>query len=156
MKWAKFALVGLMLLGTISATQRVTAQDGTSTPVEPQQNDARVAVGQINPKKPIQIRVVSQTKVPVVASLGTAAGDRIVAPGKSVIFGRLHTSYLLLPLDLQVTLKDTPDPNNPLSVYVSAKPAGNEIIVTIKTALSGSGNSSQTMHVNEQGGIFVY
>ncbi len=156
MKLGLFTLLGLMMVGAIATTQLAMAQETQPTPVEPQQNDARTAIGQINPKKPIQIRVVSQTKAPVVVALGTVASDRVLAPGTSVIFGRLHTSYLPLPLNLQVTLQDTPDPNNPVSVNLVVKRSGNEIIVNVKTVLQGSGNSSQTLYVDEKGAIFVY
>ncbi|MDX2243765.1 MAG: hypothetical protein NW224_24070 [Leptolyngbyaceae cyanobacterium bins.302] len=134
--------------------QRVMAQQ--TAPGEPQQNDRRPSIARINPQKPIQIRVVSQTKVPVVASLGTAVGDRPVAPGKSVTFGRLHTSYLSVPLDLQVTLPDSTDPNNPIGVFLDVKTAGNEIIVGVKTAVSGGGNTSQTVSVDQKGLVYVF
>lgn len=150
------ALAGLMTMGAIASTHLVMAQENQPAPMAPQQNDWRAAVARINPKQPIQIRVVSQTTVPVVASLGSAAGDRPVAPGKSITFGRLHTSYLLLPLNLQVSLQETPNPDQPIRLYLDVRTASNEIIVGVKTASTGAGNSSQTINVDDKGAIFVY
>ncbi|MCY7390360.1 MAG: hypothetical protein LH647_02310 [Leptolyngbyaceae cyanobacterium CAN_BIN12] len=156
MKLGTVALAGLMTMGAIAATQFVMAQENQSTPVEPQQNDKRAAIARIDPKRPIQVRVISRTTVPVVASMVPAVGDRPVSPGKSVIFGRLHTSYLTLPIDLQVSLQETPDPDKPIRVYVEVKTAGNEIIVSVKTASTGDGNSSQTVSVDKKGAIYVF
>lgn len=155
MKLGGFALVSLVIMSAIATTQPVMTQESPAS-VEPQQNDRRSAIARINPKKPIQIRVISQTNVPVTASLGTAAGDRPVTPGKSVTFGRLHTSYLPLPLDLQVTLQETPDPNNPVKVYLDVKTLGNEIIIGVKTSSTGSGNSSQAVNIDPKGLIYLY
>ncbi|MDX2228222.1 MAG: hypothetical protein NW220_01200 [Leptolyngbyaceae cyanobacterium bins.349] len=153
-----FMMMGAVLTATVplrATSQSSVAQQNTPK-IEPQQNDRRTAIAGVNPQRPIQIRVVSQTTLPVVASLGTAAGDRPVAPGKSVTFGRLHTSYLPLPLDLQVTLQDTPDPNQPVGVFLDIKTAGNEIIVGVKTAASSDGNSSQTVSVDQKGAIYRF
>jgi hypothetical protein len=158
------ALAGFMTLGTTFAgtpqfpmmTQPIIAQENSPQPVEPQQNDRRAAIAKINPQKPIQIRVVSQTTVPVVASLGAAVGDRPVAPGKSVTFGRLHTRYLSLPIDLQVSLKNSPDPANPIRLFLDVKTVGNEVIVGVRTSLTGSGNSSQTVDIDQKGLIYIF
>ncbi len=164
MKLGTVALAGLMTMSAVApayaiacvvATQFLTAQENQSAPVEPQQNDRRAAIARIDPKRPMQVRVISRTIVPVVASMVPAVGDRPVAPGKSVIFGRLHTRYLTLPVDLQVSLQDTPDPNKPISIFLEVKTAGNEIIVSVKTASTG-GNSSQTINVDEKGAISVF
>jgi hypothetical protein len=155
MKWNRVALVGLMLVSGIGGIQRGMAQT-KPVPREPQQNDRRSAIAQINPRQPIQIRVVSQTTVPILASLVTVTDDRLVAPGKSVTFGRLHTSYLSLPIDLQVSLKETPDPNNPVRVFLNVQTSGNEVIVNVRTALSGAGNASQAMNIDQKGGIYLY
>lgn len=155
MKLGLVALAGLMTIGVATTSQMVMAQGNQPAPVEPQQNDRRPAIAKVNPNKPIQIRVISQTTVPVVASMVPAVGDRPVAPGKSVTFGRLHTSYLSLPIDLQVSLAKTPDPAKPISVFLNVKTAGNEIIVGVKTSPT-SGNSAQTMNVDQKGWIYLY
>jgi hypothetical protein len=164
MKLGNVTLTGLMIMGATftvaaqlhAATQVVTAQQNQSAPGEPQQNDRRGAIARVNPKKPIQVRIISQTNVPVVASMVPAVGDRPVAPGKSVIFGRLHTSYLSLPMDLQVALAKAPDPKKPIGVFLDVKTAGNEIIVGVKTSQTGSGNSSQTINVDQNGLIYLF
>lgn len=155
MKLGIVALAGLLTMGAIATTQWVTAQENQSAPVS-QQNDRRAAITKVNPNRPIQIRVVSQTNVPVVASVLPEVGDRLVAPGQNVTFGRLHTRYLTLPMDLQVSLQTTPDPNKPISVYLDVKTNGNEIIVGVKTALTATGNSTQTINVDTQGLIYLY
>ncbi|GAB4337941.1 MAG: hypothetical protein OHK0047_27910 [Leptolyngbyaceae cyanobacterium] len=155
MKLGLVALAGLMTIGAAATSQMVMAQGNQPAPVEPQQNDRRPAIAKVNPNKPIQIRVISQTTVPVVASMVPAVGDRPVAPGKSVTFGRLHTSYLSLPIDLQVSLAKTPDPAKPISVFLNVKTAGNEIIVGVTTSPT-SGNSAQTMNVDQKGWIYLY
>lgn len=156
MKWNAFVLVGLMTMGAIASAQLVIAQGNSSISREPQENDMRPAIGRINPNKPIQIRVISQTNEPLVASVIPSAGDRIVAPGKSVTFGRLNQSYLPLPLDLQVSLQKNSDPNRPIRIFLDIKTVGNEIIVNAKTSQQGAGNSSQTIDVDTQGLIYLY
>lgn len=156
MKIGVTASAGFMAMLVIATAQYATAQENQPTPVPPQQNDQRSAVAKINPQRPIQIRVVSQTNVPVVASLAQAASDRPVLPGKSVTFGRLHTSYLTLPIDMQVSLQSTPDPDKPTRVFLDIKTVGNEIIVTVRTSPTGVGNSSQTINVDEKGLIYLY
>lgn len=151
----RFAWVGVTAVGMI-ISPLVLAQQAEPPAIEPQQNDQRAAIARIDPQKPIQIRVVSRSNLPVIASLGATIGDRPVAPGKSVTFGRLHTSYLPLPLDLQVTLKDTPDPNNPLGVFLNIKTVGNEVVVEVKTAFSSQGNSSQTVTIDPKGAVYRF
>jgi hypothetical protein len=156
MKLGRLALAGLMTMGAIAATQLVLAQQNPLAPRETQRNDRRASIARINPNRPIQIRVISQTNVPVVASVIPEVGDRVVAPGKSVTFGRLHTSYLVLPMDLQVSLERSPDPNRPLRLFLDVKTSGNEIIVGVRTSLTGAGNSSQTVDVDAQGLVYLY
>jgi hypothetical protein len=158
MQLCTVALAGLMVMGTVGAiasTNHVTAQEAQPVTGTPQQNDRRAAVAQLNPQKPIQIRVISQTNVPIVASL-FQAGDRAIAPGKSVTFGRLHTSYLTLPINLQVLLQDNPDPAKPTGVFLAVKTAGNEVIVSVKTSLTESGTSSRAINIDKQGFIYLY
>jgi len=158
MKLGIVALAGLMVVGTVVANisiDRVMAQEAQPVTGTPQQNDRRAAIAQINPQKPIQIRVISQTDVPIVAST-VQAGDRSIAPGQSVTFGRLHTSYLTLPINLQVLLQDNPDPAKPTGVFLAVKTAGNEIIVSVKTALTESGTSSRAINIDKQGSIYLY
>ncbi len=149
-------LTGLMTVVVFAPIQFVTAQENLSPGVIAQQNDTRAAIAQINPNKPIQIRIVSRASVPVVASVLTLTGDRPIAPGKSITFGRLHTSYLSLPLNLQVSLQNTPDPTKPIRVFLDVKTVGNEIVVGVTTSLTGSGNASQTVNVDEKGSIYLY
>lgn len=155
MKRGVLVLVSVAI-GAMSVTQLAIAQKVPANQMEPQQNDRRPPIARVNPQKPIQIRVVSRANVPVVASTIAAAGDRVVAPGQTITFGRLHTSYLSLPLDLQITLQETPDPNNPIGVYLDVKTSGNEIIVGVRTAQAGSSNSSQTINVDQKGAIYVF
>jgi hypothetical protein len=156
--WSTFVLAGCIALGmSLALTKQWVGAQGTQpNPVEPQQNDRRAPIARVNPKKPIQIRVVSQASVPVVATTIVADGDRLVAPGKTVTFGRLHTSYLPLPLDLQITLRDTPDPEKPIRVFLNVQTAGNEVIVNVRTGFTGVGNSSQTISLDEAGRIYVF
>jgi hypothetical protein len=152
MKLAIVAFAGLMMMG---ATFAVTAQDTPVNPV-PQQNDRRAAIARVNPNKPIQVRVISRTTIPVVSSMPPQVGDRPIAPGQSTTFGRLHTSYLSLPMDLQVSLKNSPAPDNPIGLFLDVKTAGNEIIVSVRTSTTGSGNSSQTVNVDPKGLVYVF
>lgn len=155
MKYNLLALAGLLTLTAIAAPEQATTQQKPA-PAEPLQNDVRPPSGRINPNRPFQIRVVSRTKDPVIATLLPAAGDRPLAPGKSVTFGQLHTKYLQLPVDLQVSLVDVPDPNNPVSVFLDLNVSGNQVNVFVRTAASGSGNASQSIDINEKGLIYVY
>lgn len=149
-----FGWAGLLAMSAIAAPW-MTDAIAQNVP-QPQQNDVRAAVARINPTRPIQVRVISQTQEPVVASIVPAAGYRNLAPGQTVTFGRLHTSYLPLPMDLQVTLQNTPDPNNPVQVFLDVKPVGNEIVVRVKTSTGGNGSPSQTVNVDDKGAIYIY
>lgn len=164
MKLNLVVLAGLTMTGIIlpfttvpsTTVQAVIAQEKLPEPGTPQQNDRRAAIARVNPKRPIQIRVISQTNVPLVTSVVAATRDRPLAPGQSVTFGRLHTSYLNLPLNLQVTMQDNPDPKNPIGVSLEVKTAGNEIILSAKTSASESGPSSRAIRVDDQGLIYLY
>jgi hypothetical protein len=154
MKLGLVAVAGWMAMGAIATTPLVMAQGNQPAPTEPQQNDRRTAIAKVNPNQPIQIRVINQATVPVVASIVPTVGDRPVAPGKSVTFGRLHTRYLSLPMDLQVSLTKTPDPAKPIGVSLEVRTSGNEILVGVKT--TSSGNSAQTINVDQKGLIYLY
>lgn len=164
MKLGIVALGGLLTMGTAlavtgplrAATQLVTAQANQPATVEPQQNDLRAAIARVNPKQPIQVRVISRTNVPVVTTVASVTDDRPVAPGQTVTFGRLHTSYLSLPLDLQVSLQNNPDPAKPIGVFLDVKTVGNEVILGVKTSITPSGASSRAIRVDKQGSIYLY
>jgi hypothetical protein len=156
MKLAITAVAGLITIGAVSTIQLVMAQGQQPVPVAPQQNDRRAAIAKISPNQPIQIRVINRTNAPIVTSIVSITDDRPVASGQSTTFGRLHTSYLPLPLNLQVSLQNTPDPNKPVGVSLDVTTAGNEIIVGVKSSTTSSGNSSQTVDINAQGLIYIY
>jgi hypothetical protein len=118
MKWKTLLVLGLISLGAIAPIGVVRSQDGTLGTGHPQQNDLRPPIAKVNPTKPIQVRVISQTNVPVVARVVAKTDDRLVAPGQSVTFGRLHTNYLPLPFNIQVSLQNTPDPDQPIGVLL--------------------------------------
>lgn len=121
--------------------------------------DVRESVASIDPTQPIQIRVVSQTDTPVIATLvEPAVGDRPIPPRQSVTFGRLHTSYLPLPIDMTAYV-EVPETR----LYIAVTTSGNEIIINVTTASTTNdthteslGNPTQSMYVDENGLIYVY
>ncbi len=161
-QWVAFGVVvsacattGSAAIGSVTGPFAI-ARKNLPVSVALQQNDRRSAIAKVDPNKPIQIRVVSQTNVPVVAFVRSATGYRPVSPGQSVTFGRLHTSYLSFPIDLQVSLENSPNPDNPIGVDLEVKTASNEIIVGVKTSKTNSGPSSRAIHVDNKGLIYLY
>jgi len=120
--------------------------------VAAQPNDQRSPIAQIDPSKPIQIRVVSQTNIPVEASIVPAVGFRTLLPGQSITFGRLHTKFLSLPLDLQVT---NPNAGLRLGIFLDVQTRGNEVIVGVKTQRE-RGNGTQSLDIDAGGNIYRF
>jgi hypothetical protein len=80
-----------------------------------------------------------------------------VPPGQTVIFGRLHTSYVPLPINLTAYVQDA---LVKLDFDVSVR--GNEIILTgatVPCAASGCGPDNaptRSLEVDAQGDIYYY
>lgn len=141
------------------ATTETTSSEATLEPTteinpvldEPQINDDRQSVTKIDPQKPIQITVKNQSGVAIIVLLTEpASSERKVLPDQSTAFGRLHTSYLPLPIDL-MTYTDVPGKQLRGNLEVKE----NEILVTIKTAKTNNGQT-KSVRVDEAGNIYLY
>jgi hypothetical protein len=151
MKLSILVLAGLITMGAIAQSELTNAQQSEPVQETPQQNDRRSPVAKINPNKPIQIRVVNQSNVDILAVLAEpTSSERNVQPQQSVTFGRLHTSYLPPPIDLTVY-------TNVIEMNLRAriKVVGNELIVTI-TAKPATYGITRSIYVNKEGVIYLY
>ncbi|AKG21359.1 hypothetical protein [Calothrix sp. 336/3] len=152
---------GLIMIGAIAPkygdfaiaqSEFKNAQQSEPIQDKPRQyNDRRSPVAKINPKKPIQIRIVNQSKVDILTLLTEPTSrEQNVRPQKSVTFGRLHTNYLPPPIDLTVytNVQET-------NLDARIKVIGNELIVTI-TAKPATYGMTRAVYVDEQGAIYLY
>ncbi len=139
---------------TTETTSEVTTEATTeANPVvdKSQINDDRQAVTKIDPKKPIQITVKNQSGVEIIVLLTEpASSERKVLPDQSTSFGRLHTSYLPLPIDL-MTYTNVQG----MQLRGNLEVKENEILVTIKTADTNNGQT-KSVRVDEAGNIYLY
>ncbi len=154
LKFCFWTVLGTVAMGVVALKQSVIAYP-TNQPTQIAQ-DTREPIGSIRPDQPIQIRVVSRTDVPLIATLvEPAVGDRPVAPQQSVTFGRLHTSYLSLPIEMTVYVEE-----QGIDVFFEVSTSGNEIIVDVTTVVETEdeqpGNSTQSIQVDKQGLIYLY
>lgn len=118
---------------------------------QPQLNDRRPAIAKINPNKPIQIRVMNNSKVDIQTVLTEPASEEItVKPEKFVTFGRLNKSFLSLPINL-IIYTNVRDSNLNAAIRVE----NNELIVTITSKTNVFG-ASREVNVNKKGNIFLY
>lgn len=114
-------------------------------------NDNRPPIAQVNPQKPIQIRVINQSSDQIVAVLTEpASADRQVGAGQDVTFGRLNRSYLPLPIDLIVY---TERKNNNLKISVAA--IANEVVIRVNAQPDVAGATS-AVYIDPKGNIFLY
>ncbi|MCU0544226.1 MAG: hypothetical protein MUE44_18960 [Oscillatoriaceae cyanobacterium Prado104] len=147
------SLIGasLLIIGAIAPITPTAAQQSAPVPGLPQQNDRRSPVAQINPSKPIQIRVANQSSVDIqVVLVEPTSRERSVKPQQSVTFGALHTSYLPPPIDLTIytNVKDT-------NLRADIAVVNNELIVTV-TSKPGTYGLTRSLEVNSGGAIYIY
>jgi hypothetical protein len=148
-KFAAFALSGLLGLGAIAQSNSVMAQQGYLSQV-PQTNDMRKPISQIDPNKPLQIRVVNKSSVNIKALIKGVTTERMATPSNSVTFGRLHTSYLPLPISLIVY---TAAENTNLMPEITV--INNELIVTFTSKTDFAGITT-SVYVNEKGEVLLF
>ncbi|MCG9892999.1 MAG: hypothetical protein MH252_18240 [Thermosynechococcaceae cyanobacterium MS004] len=152
MKSSIVALASLMTLGMIAGTTPILAQPSEVAPGTPQQNDRRSPIAaKIDPSKPIQIRIVNQSSVEILAVLAEPTSrERKVLPQQSVTFGSLKSSFLPPPIDLTV-YTNVNDTNLRARVTV----VNNELIVTV-TSRPGAFGITRSLEVDAKGAIYVY
>lgn len=156
MNFSVLVLAGLLVIGTISQAEPAATQQSQSLQLsqaqEPPEN--RTPVAKIDPKQPIQIRVINKSEIDVdiVAELIQPPSDeRIAAPGESVTFGRLHTSFLPLPIELAIFHKGQDIVLNNLELKVE----NNEIIITV-AAETGVAGGLREIRVTQSGDIYLF
>ncbi|MEO0405734.1 MAG: hypothetical protein AAF289_00125 [Cyanobacteria bacterium P01_A01_bin.135] len=150
-------IVSLLLLTAAPISSQGVAE--LAAPIDPiaQTNEpatARPAIAAVDPNQPIQIRVVNQSDIDVnIASrlVQPASDERIAEPQGSVTFGRLHTSYLPVPIDLSIFARGNGISLENLQVAV----VNNEIIITVAAA-PGVAAESRAIRVDEAGNIYLY
>ncbi len=152
MKFRIVFLVGLIAMGVTAQSELTTAQQSESVQQAPQQrNDRRESIANINPNKPIRIRVVNQSNVSILAVLAEPTSrEHNVPPQKSVTFGTLHTSYLPPPVDLTV-YTDVKEMN----LRTQIKVVNNELIVTV-TAKPATYGITRSIYIDPKGAIYLY
>ncbi|OKH38017.1 hypothetical protein NIES2101_36250 [Calothrix sp. HK-06] len=145
-------LVGLIAMGVTAQPEFTTAQQSESVQQAPQQrNDRRESIANINPNKPIQIRVVNQSNVSILVVLAEPTSrEHNVPPQKSVTFGTLHTSYLPPPVDLTV-YTDVKEMN----LRTQIKVVNNELIVTVRAKPATYG-ITRSIYIDPKGAIYLY
>jgi hypothetical protein len=149
LNFAAFALSGLLGLGAIAQSNSVMAQQGYLSQV-PQTNDMRKPISQIDPNKPLQIRVVNKSSVNIKALIKGVTTERMATPSNSVTFGRLHTSYLTLPISL-IVYTDAENTNLMPEITV----INNELIVTFTSKTDFAGITT-SVYVNEKGEVLLF
>ena len=130
-----------------------TDQLGQVAPTQSSEDPSPVAA--VDPARPIQIRVLnrSDSTVEVVSQLiQPTSNERKVGPGRSVIFGRLHTSYLPLPLEMMMYVKA-----DNIGLDLEVRVENNEIILvtTAKPTADSSMPGSQSISVDAAGDIYL-
>lgn len=112
---------------------------------------SNVAVGAIDPSEPVLIEVVNAGGVPILTRLTLpATEERLVAPGDTITFGSLATSYLPLPINF---LAYPEEQDVGLSLYVLTE--GNTVRVVVGQARSEVPGST-AMNIDALGGIYIY
>ena len=149
-KFAAFALSGLLGLGAIAQSNSMMAQQVYLSQKVPQTNDMRKPISQIDPNKPLQIRVVNKSSVNIKALIKGVTTERMATRESSVTFGRLHTSYLTLPISL-IVYTDTKNTNLMPEITV----VNNELIVTFTSKTDFSGITS-SVYVNDKGEVLLF
>ena len=156
MNFSILALSGLLTVGLIPQVESATNQAPPilqlTQGIEP--SEARVSIAKVDPKKPIQIRVInkSQIKADIVTQLMLPPSERrIVTPGGSVIFGRLHTNFLPPPLEFSIFPIDEDIILDDLELTVD----NNEIVITV-AGETGSSGGLRNIRVSQSGDIYLF
>ncbi|EDX85343.1 hypothetical protein S7335_3042 [Synechococcus sp. PCC 7335] len=154
-----FSLSGLLALGTAFCTLPAIADSDfvmresllITQDAEPPEN--RPPVDSVVATAPIQLRVVNESTIDAdisAALLDPPSDDRVAAPGESVTFGRLHTSFLPPPLELEIVAVDRDISLDNLTLAVE----DNEIIITI-LAEPGVSGEARVIRVDEAGLVYI-
>ena len=154
MKFGIFALVGLTIVGVLTQNKPVTAQLSryflVAQGIEP--FELRSLVATVDPNRPIQISVINQSELTVKAQLMKPASEERDVPNQgSVTFGRLHTSYLPLPINLTVYPINTTN----YTLNGDLEVVNNEIIVTVTKNTPETGPGIRSIRVDEAGNIYL-
>lgn len=150
MKIRSLMLAGSVLMGMAMVPLAIapTLQASAEPLLIAQSN---VAVGAIDPGAPVFLEVVNAGSVPVLTRLTLpATEERRIAPGDTVTFGSLATSYLPLPINF---LAYPEEQDIGLSLYVLTE--GNTVRVVIGQARSEVPGST-AMNIDALGGIYIY
>lgn len=157
MKHSALVLLGLVTLGLVFQGQSAIAEhpEAASLPIAQLiRVDASAPVGTLDPTLPIQIQVVNRSSIDVTIGavlIQPPTDVRYAAPGEVVSFGRLHTSFLPPPLELEIYSRDPDISIEALTILVR----DNEIIISAE-AQPGSSDATRVVRVEETGETFLF
>ncbi len=153
-------LAGLLATSILALSEPLTAKPKWVVAEQPmpiaqdaEPEDLRISIAEVDPEQPIQIRVVNESDIDVdiASALKIPPSDvRVAAPGESVTFGRLHTSFLPPPLELTLFVREIDIVLENIDVEVE----NNEIIISVK-AQRGSAGTLRVIDVSESGNIYL-
>ena len=156
MKHSALVLLGLVTLGLVFQGQSAIAEHpeaASLTLAQLNRVDSSAPVGTLDPAQPIQIQVVNRSGVDTAigaAMIQPSIEVRYAAPGEVVSFGRLHTSFLPPPLELEIYSRDPETSIEAVTILVR----DNEIIVSAE-AQPGTSGATRTVRVDETGETFL-
>lgn len=123
----------------IDSIQRGVRQNSINSPLPP-----------INPNEPIQLCVVNQSNVEIVAVLTEPFLLELnLQPSELVDFHKFHRNYPL-PIDLTLYAKA-----QKTTVSLGVKVVNNELTIRVTTQKAGQ-SESRSIHVDKDGTIYLY
>ncbi|HSM82835.1 MAG TPA: hypothetical protein VLS96_14185 [Nodosilinea sp.] len=145
--------VGLGALGLVCQGRAAIAGAPPLPIAQVETTDSRSPVGTVDPDQPIQLEIVNVSRLD--AAIGAVlvqppSDERLAAPGETVTFGRLHTSFLPPPLELDIFASDPEVSLDGVTILVR----DNRITVTV-AAQAGVAGSTRSVRVNAAGEVFL-
>lgn len=158
-----FVLLGLLALGAVPQIKAAIATEIAPAPetISQQPSLAQVEppgttrpVGTVDPDEPIQIQITNVSKIEATVGavlLEPPSDVRFAAPGELINFGRLHTSFLPPPLELEIYANEPETSIDALTIYIR----DNAINITV-AAEAGVSGATRSVRVSESGDVFLY
>lgn len=145
------SLFMLLMAGSGVIPAALAPVAASALPTDAIAQNVRQTVGQVNPSKPIQLKIINGGRASVTCRLSRpASNDRIVAAGDTVTFGNLNAQYLPPPIYF---LAYPADLDIGLSMDVFAE--NNVVTIIIGAQLSDTpGNTAVTVDAN--GAVYLY
>jgi len=118
-------------------------------------------VAQVDPEEPIQIQVINESEVDIGALVRFPPTDtRMAAPGESVTFGVLHTSFLPPPIDFQVFALLDGSMIDDMTLETDIVAENNAIIITVEVVPNAAATTApgirRGVRVTESGEVYLF